>query len=674
MERFYRELADGWKPETNVVATLTRIDRLDPEDRLFTIKGLAGSGFASRVYRAEDDLGRSVALKVYRPKRAKEAFRDLLHKVAWGIPAPIRYLESAVLISEGWHDILKRAVAIEGINGISLPYSYGHFFSPEIGSFVGVYEWIDGENEKPPLVGTQGLADYQTKRAAFRQVYDLAKRVGAGDRVRQWDWWTLVAPLNGKIVDGQRKEISMIDIQPGLPLVCIPLSPGDVMTVLRTLASGRLAYFDQPDFKKLDRYINSHQTDFDDLSDTVAGLKEADREYRDSLPAPLTKPWWRYFNSGRRQKMRETAVKALLVDQCISEREAQVVLDSDMDAIIHLAIFNVPLVGAWLHRVMFNEAYQEHMWNILTNKTYRHQVNLEVIEKWVSQERVMPERAKKLERSDVKVLIERPLGYLPRRAHRFLTDGDYRFDNVRSLARFLQDKAIFLGKFPFSKEARRDWLVGNIEQEERAGNLTAEMTERLYNQANDDRADKLIKDVLIVTLGFNLISWPVAIGLARLGIELHNEPLTFLALAQQIPLLPKVSIASILRSCYLAMRVFEDHLGDFISKEKNIHLIPKKYELANILLAATSPFGNAAAPLRMVGEMPELCGFLAGHFLDRIVSKIPVFGQRGTVTEALIYELFYNKWARRILSSQVVDYANDHNDPEQNRDKKRPVG
>lgn len=621
---------------------MTRIDQL-PRTRDFTIAGIAGSGFASRVYRATDDLEQEVVLKVYRTEGARRIFGDLLHTTACGLPFPMRFLESAVLVSEGWHDVLQKATEIEGMKDIVLPQSHGHFFSPELGSFVGVYEWMNGESEKPPIIGTQGLVNYQKKKNVFKRFRNLAGMVGAGDRVRQWDWGTLVAPLNGLTVEAEQRKVAMIDTQPGLPLVGIPLSPADVVTVFKTLVNGRSVYFDRPDFPKLDRYIEDHPDAFADLSETVARLKEADRKYRDSLPFPLDGSWFRYFDSGRRKKMREATASALLADKSIDDKGAARIVKSDISAAWHLAIYNLPLVGSRIHRLMFHKGYQEHLWNILTTSGYRHEVNLESISRWLSQERITPGRAVKLEKSDLKVLLERPLSYLPQRAHRLLVDGDYCLEQLDLFKRSLVNRMSFISRFPFDKNLRRQWLTETIQQEEQAGNLTPQIVDRLYAQAGTDQADQLMKDVFITTVGFNIVSWPIALGLTQLG----NEYLTITALAQQIPLIPKLfSITSILRSSYLAVRTIQDRLN---GKKDEIHSIPKKIEAANLVLALTSPFGNAAAPLRMVAEMPELSGFLAGHFLGQAVHKIPVFGQKGTVTEALVYGLCYNSWVRRIM-------------------------
>lgn len=650
MERLYKAPVKTWQSGTILDVSVNRIDHPQPRTQRYITTALIGSGFASQVHRAQTQSGEPMAIKLFRPTPFKETVRDIFHRAAWGTPLPYRILEPAVRVTEGWHDILARAALVEGLDDVYFPTSHGHFFDEQTGSFAGVYEWLNMEPLRPPVVGSQAEPDYNWRISALKRVYQLAPTIGMVQAKRQWDYWTLVAPLNARIVkkDGKR-VVAILDDIPGLPVVApFALSPGDVPRVVRMYLQGESVWFDRPDLGALDRYLDQRADSFSDLQSTVDRLKSADREYREALPGPFGVSL--LFDKKEQQPEKRALVSRLLsAEKQIDTSTADKILRSDLQAVVHLMLDNIPLTGRFLQKLLANNEYQKHVWKFFTSPEYRHLINLEMVKKWEEEGRINMTRVDRLRKSDLRVLTERFIALQPRSWHRFNTDDEYARERTVQAFTWLVEKGTFIAKFPFSKKTRQEWMVKNIEAEYQKDMLSEEVKDILLAQAQDDKADKLIRDVLITTIGFNLLSWPMALGLAELGINLKNEPLTILAIASQTPLIPKISLASIMRAVFLTGRTISDRVD---RKDPNLHRLPKIAEAANIVLALLSPFGNAAAPLRMAGEMPELSGFIAAHLLGKVVSRIPVFGERGTVTEAVFYEIFYNKWARRIIESR----------------------
>lgn len=189
------------------------------------------------------------------------------------------------------------------------------------------------------------------------------------------------------------------------------------------------------------------------------------------------------------------------------------------------------------------------------------------------------------------------------------------------LTRSLAERVPAPVRTPFDSDLRRQWLLRKIQEEEVAGKLVPQAAEKLYAQAQSPQADRLVRDVLLSTIGANAASFAISLPVSYLLMRFGYESLAILTAAQTVPVLPKVSIAGILRAGYLAGRVVQDHLSGI---QNEARLISKKAESVNLLVAVTSPFGNFSAPWRMAREMPELSKFLTGQ----IVGKIPVIGSK----------------------------------------------
>lgn len=647
MEKRYKPLVKEFAEGAEIKANLSRIDSAVPQPKTYKIIRAVGSGFASQVYQATDEEGNIVALKAFRSPGKKEKIRDFLHHLAWGLPLPVRVSEDAIRVAEGWHDVLSKALKVEGIEDLTLPHSYGHFLSKELGSLVGVYSWFENDPPAPPVHGSKGEADYRAKKEVIKKIYKLGQKIGFKDGARQFDWWTLVSPLNilTKDANGQRSFCAP-DTIPGLPIFpFIPFSPGDIPRAIKIPFQGRMVHFDQTDFKALDYYISWHETAFRELIPTIKKLKEADQRYRRSLPAPLTQFWGRYLNPENRRLMRGLVAQTLEIDQAVDTQTALAINNSDIDAIFHLGLYNIPLIGPKIQRMGFHGGYQEHLKQLVLDGKYRHTQNLKTIAGWEKEGRLGAARLVRLEELDLAVLAERPYSVLPAKLHRFLTDDGYFAKKNISLV-----KKVWSGIKMVSREHRRDWLIRKIEEGEQNGLVTNKQSETLLQQAESKEADTLIKDTLITTIGAWGVSTIISGELIREALETGNYQLAALITAQLVPGIAKISIASLLRGAYLSGRTIQDRY----LKPASDNLHPAA-EILNLIASSTAPFGNLSAPIRAMGRLPELSSFLATHYLDKTIKHIPIWGGRGTVTESFFYQILLNPLIKRVTKAEKTE-------------------
>lgn len=575
-----------WHPGTVIRTQLKRIDWDEPKEADLTVIKYAGSGFGVRAYQAKDENGNQLALRVYRSSGWKEGFRDFLHRRAWGLTYPGRFLEAAVMTSEGWQLIFERAIKVENLDQICFTKNYGHFFNPEFGSFVSAAEWMEGESQRPPVVHTQAEQDWQFKRFKMEEFRRLAQRIGFIKGERQWDFGTLVAPLNGVIVreDGVTK-VGIRDITPGLPVLQdMPLSPSDIFRVAKMFLLDAGPWFDQVDFRKLDAYIAEHGEQFADLFPVVRSLKEADALYRASLPSALTYKWRNILSTEKRRLVREGAVSAFLAEGLITQKKADFLRRSDMGILAHLLVYNIPLIGTTMQRLLFNSEYQQHLLEAMRERS----------------------------------LIYKPL------------------------------------KLTMDKEYRNEWLLGIIEEDMEKGEIAPELAEKLVKQADDKKADQTIRDITLTTVVNNAAATFIALGLIGIGTITGDELIRDFGIFQ-LPWIPKpIGLGSTIRALWLADRVIHDHLSN---RDRNIHYLPIWIDGLLIAGSSLSVLGNLAPPLRAAGILPELSVYLTTRYLNKVISKVPVFG-KGTVVEALIYEKFYNPLIRWLLKLNSTHNTN----------------
>lgn len=657
MERLYKAPERCWRPGVVLKTELSRINHRQSTEKTLTVNKEVGSGFAATVYQAEDESGDKFTIKAFRPGGFRERFRDAFHQAAWGTALPYRIWEPAVLTTEGWQDVLSRASQIEGLN-LYFPKSYGHFYDNDhLRSFAGIFEWLDLEPLKPPIVGTQAHRDYQARAEALKRLQLLAIRMGASQIDRQWDLSTLVATQNARtIIRGDQRVVAIPDTIPGLVVLApLPFSPGDVSRIWRMLKTGERTSFDKADLNKLDAYLQLHPDQFADLSETVARLTESDHQYRDALPGPFAISLITAVDPEVRKSKRGFIGQTLFDLKKIGALEAIDTFQSTRQAVLQQALDNIPLIGSPLLKLLFNPDYRSHLKALLFNRDYRHQINNEDVTNWQNEGRVNEHHADWLKNHDFMTFVEKPLSILPTGAHRFLTDRHFaQEETVKALSVI---KAVTEGfvRVLVDREYARQWLVGMIQTDKGKQLIDDDTAVLLINAVLAGKGDTLTRDVFFTTLGVKLVTAPISIGLFFKGLLTGDRNLTLLA-GSQLPGVPKITgFGSGVRLGYLSIRVIYDHL---FSKHKK-RLLPLREEIPIVLSSGFSVIGNFSAAARMRRELPELTDFLAIHFINEVVSRIPIFGEKGTVGEAWMYEWFYKRFGKQ-LSAQVVDDGDDH--------------
>ena len=647
-----------------------------------------GGGFAGQVYqvRAQSidpvegrveglEAGRIYALKILIPPSGfGSRIRNLFYGFGFQAPFSLQSLASAGRSQALWQKFIRRAARVEFGRGDAVVDVVGTFLDERLGSYGELSEWVDGRmwrfevdddldarrQWKPGDPGDGvGSPEYRTKREFMKRLVALMRRMGAIELARQYEWWSLKSQPNAMNRTAADPDplagLVAVDFRAGMTLTPLnPQCPVDFKLILQGLGRGRLVQFDKGDFHKLGRYLDDHAAAFADLRPAFEELKREDAAYRDAL-IDFTYHHVRLFSGRLRRRIMDGFREGWRVRNITDDAAAAGLKKSGLLSFLFLLapwvalatpllfvfvwpgpvwwkypLWLLPLFLAPLVRKLWGRKdLRSHYGRMLSSPRYFLKAGrariAEAMVRWIRCGRASDERALKIAGAPWRYYVQLPLSLLPPGFHRFLTEKTYFRERIRAM--FVQPVRLLV--HPAERER---WMIEMIDQGEKNGLLTAPEAERIKGQVKEPYIQKYLKS-LAVHAATLFVSETVFLTAAVVYVLAHPElswqaaTLRAGVIIGALNLLP-ISPGSLVRGFYV--------IGLMI-KERNF----RDYNIA-FGVSFLKVLGYLAFPIQMTYRYPDLARFMAGHWANEAVHRVPVFGEKGAWLEHFVFDAFYN--------------------------------
>lgn len=658
-----------------------RVQRYDPGQELIydvtTVKGsnsgrvrllvekFVGGGYAGQVYRvkllgieANDgpleglETGAVYAIKILIPPSGfSRLFRNILYRIGFQGPFQLQVNPAAARTGALWQKFIQRGAKIKFGSEDSVVDIHATFVDGNLGSCGEISEWVDGRtwrlevDERLDLLKRWGRGkdvdltllaspEYRAKRRFMAEFVKLLHEMGAPEFARQYEWSTCKSQPNCLKRQGTDNDPSAglvaVDFRAGLALLpFLPMSPGDFALIAKGLGRGSLVQFDRGDLNKLQRFVDSHADDFDDMRTMLEELQAVETTYRNSVP-DITHNHVRLFYSSRLwSTMLDSAVTGWKVKNLIDQKCEQNLRKSTISTLLFFVLGLIPFLGRVLRKTWGRADYRNHYVKLLTSWAYfQRAIRARIAEKaivWYRAGRVSAERASKLAEQPLLFLGHLPLSILPASLHRFLADADFR----RSKLVYIFVRPI---RLYFNAHLREQWLRDMVTEGKKKHMLSDEDERVILSQINEPFIQKYLMSLVVHLLTLP-ITQIVSVIVAYIYVETHAE-LTWqqataaagvILIAFQVT---PISPGSLTRGFYVLYRVI---------RERNF----KDYNIA-VFLGFFKYIGYLAFPIQMTYHYPVMARFMAAHWATEAVHIVPVFGERGALLEHWVFRLFYN--------------------------------
>ena len=667
--------------ECQVVMPLRR-SRYEPGDRLeYAITGVAeprqgrlvlevekfvGGGFAGQVYRVrvlEVDSpdgpiaglapGGPYAIKILTPPSGfARVFRDFLYFLAYQGRFAAQVHPASVRVGVLWQKLIRRAAAARFGSERAVCDTFATFHDDALGSFGEINEWIDGRiwkfevddrlferwrfRGRPPE--DHNAAEYVHKKYFMQELVRLLHEMGAGELARQYEWWTCKSQPNALKRTGADASpaagLTAVDFRAGLALLpFLPMSPADVVLILRGLAHGRLVQFDRSDPERFRRFVAEHQAEFADLQPVIEELQRQERAHWDSLP-DVTRHGLRLLTDrALRDSIRRGTITGWRnLGWLDPDRAVELERRRGRFRLLY-ALSLVPVLGGLVLKVWGSAVRREHLRRSLGSLGYLGRAlrasRIENLGVWHREERASAARALRL--------VDRPLryglqlvflGWLPAGWHRALAEPRYAWAHVRETFGFF----IHFLRLP---EFRETWLLDQVELGRGDGMLTDVEADRIRHQVKDPYIQKYLR-----CLAVHLCTIPIThVLMVIAGGAVTAYCLTARHLPWAQSLAYGTAVAAVIQ--FLPVSPGSISRGVFV-----VYLMIKERDWRSYWIAAPVSFlhliGYLAFPLQMVSRDPALARFLAGRWAKQIVHVVPVFGEEGGLLEHGVFDMFFN--------------------------------
>jgi len=624
------------------------------------VERFVGGGFAGQVYSVRLgrldlengpikglETGRRYAVKIIiPPSRFARFFRNALYAVAYQGHFSAQVNRAAARVGVLWQKLVRRGARIRFGTERAVVDTYATFYDGALGAYGEINEWVDGRiwrfetddqlfrRRKPKDPATSKSQEYLEKRAFMARLVELFHDMGAPELARQYEWWTMKSQPNvlrradspGEPKDG----LVAIDFRAGLALLpFLPMSPGDIKLICRGLRRGNLVQFDRGDLSRLERFVEEHGAEFEDLLPALDELREVEPQYRDSV-LDFTHHHFRLLLSRTlRGSISDGFVEGWVCRGLLDDEHADRVRRSRFAFILFAIAGALVLPGRFLRKLWGNARFANHVRRLATSWEYFRRSararQAEILIDWYRSGRVNERRATSL--------LDRPvafwsqwfaLGWLPAKWHRFLTDGAFARDAIKHAftypIRFYRDAAF-----------REKWLTDIVHAGAEEGMLTEEEELRIRETVNDPFIQKYLKCVAvhICTLPVTqVVSVAVAIYAAIRFGKTWGEALAYAAGVLVLFQVIIISPGSLVRGFYVVyLMVRERDWRDYIWA---------------VLISFWKYVGYLAFPIQMVAKFPALSRFMAGRWATSMVRFVPVFGERGALLEHWVFDFFFN--------------------------------
>jgi hypothetical protein len=627
------------------------------------VERFVGGGFAGQVYqmkvlRVEGDPipglepGGICAMKILIPPSGFSClFRNLLYWIGFQGPFQLQVNPAAARAGALWQKFIRRGAKTRFGDECSAVDIHATFVDAHLGSCGELREWVDGRTwrlevddrldllrrwRRGKAVDEQrlGSPEYRAKRTFMREFVKLLHDMGAPEFARQYEWSTCKSQPNCLKRSGSDADpaggLVAVDFRAGLALLpFLPMSPGDVMLILKGIARGSLVQFDRGSVARLERFVETHAAEFADAEDMLAELKTAERTYRDSVP-DITHNHVRLLYSGRLwSTIFDSAVTGWKVRNLIDDRHEEQLRGSRLRTFVFFLIGCVPFLGKLARRLWGREDWRRHYGRMLSSAQYfRRAFHARVAEKliaWHRAGRIDENRAQRIAEQPWRFFGHWPLSVLPAGLHRFLTDGAFAKEKLAYI--FLRPLRLY-----FNAQMREQWLRDMVAEGKAKHMLSDEDAGTILSQLGEPFIQKYLK-----SLAVHVCTLPVTqvVSVAVAAYYYFTHPDTpqaeravavagILALFQVVPLSP----GSLTRGLYVLYLVI---------RERNF----KDYNVA-VFLGFFKYVGYLAFPIQMTYRYPALARFMAVHWATEGVHIVPVFGERGALLEHWVFSLFYN--------------------------------
>ncbi len=639
-------------------------DNDTPSRVTLTIEKFVGGGFAGQVYKVRvlDRAGPAVpglvigdtyALKVLIPPSGFSLFfRNTLYAIGFQGPFQLQTNPAAARSGAIWQKFIRRAASLRFGDELSVNDVHATFVDHDLGSCGEISNWVDGrtwrlevndrmdlmdkwERGKPIETALLGSPEYRAKKSFMNEFVNLLEDLGAYEFARQYEWTTWKSQPNCLkrtcTDDDVERGLTAVDFRAGLTLLpFLPMSPGDILLILKGLRRGSLVQFDRGDLDKLSSFIDKHSDQFDDMTDLFKELKKDEDIYRNSL-IDIThnhvrllydKNLWRTINA--------SAVTGWRVGNSIDEEHEKRLREKPWKATILSIIGIIPFLGVFVRKLWGNSAHRRHYTSILTNFGYFLSTmrgrRIEAAIDWHRDGRVSAGRAERIAHSPVRYMLHLPFSILPVGVHRLFTDWDHLKATVSGII-------LYPIKLYFNADLREQWMREMVEDGRKKHIISDEDAEVILSRIKEPYIQKYLK-----SLAVHVCTAPVTqlVSLIIAGIYLLTHPETptaqawatagaIIAAFQVVPISPG-SLARGLYVMYLVIR------------ERNF----KDYNIA-VFLGFFKYVGYLAFPIQMTYRYPTLARFMAAHWATEAVHIVPVFGESGALLEHRIFSLFYNR-------------------------------
>ena len=626
------------------------------------VERFVGAGFAGQAYKTRLisltldqgpipglEEGRTYAVKIIvPPSRFSRLFRNAVYWLAYQAPFAAQVNPAAARTGVLWQKLLRRGAQLRFKDQGAAVDAYATFFEPELRSFGEINEWVPGRNwlmEKDDrLLGRPfrdfqpggGSAEFLAKKRFMAGLVELFHEMGAPELARQYEWWSgksqpnVLKRLDAK--GGPADGLTAVDFRAGLALLpFLPMSPVDLRLILKGLGRGALVQFDRGDLVKLEKYMDQRADDFTDLRPALEELKKVDPEYRSSQP-DLTRHRTRILlDRGLRTSIRTGLVRGWQVLGLIDRAKTPKLMESAQAFWLFLLAGLTPFLGRVLRRGWGNEIYGRHLKMLLTDRAYRRKAFLvfqaDGLIRWHLAGHLDPGGMDFFHRHPVLFGLVRlfpGILPLPARAMKFLVDWSY----SRKLTKEAVGHPI---RFYNDLHYRQECLSCSIDEGYEEGLVTEGERELLDRQYQDPAIKSYLKGFYV-----HLATLPLT-PLIYLGLSVHKAwqsgadlgqslatGLVFFGLFNLIP----VSPGSLVRGCYVVYLMIRDRSF-------------KRYRVA-AFLAFWRYISYFSFPIQMAVSFPLLTRFTLSRWATRLVSHIPVFGERGALLHHWAFDLVTN--------------------------------
>jgi hypothetical protein len=623
------------------------------------VERFVGGGFAGQVYRVrleQLDLsegpieglepGHHYAVKILiPPSRFARFFRNTIYAVAYQGAFSAQVNLAAARAGGLWQKLIRRGARIRFGSDKAIADTYATFYDSALGAFAEINEWVEGRiwrfetddelfrrrKSKDPQASKS--REYLEKRIFMSQLVDLFHETGAPELARQYEWWTMKSQPNVlKRTDSSSEQedgLVAIDFRAGLALLpFLPMSPADFKLIFRGLRRGSLVQFDRGNLSRLERLIEEHRAEFEDLLPALDELREVEPQYRDSL-LDITHHHFRLLRRSLRGSIAHGFICGWLCKGVVDAEHATRLRKSRLAFISFFIAGAVPVLGRGLRKLWGNTSVRRHVRQLLSSGTYfRRSARARQAERlinWYRTGRVSEQRAVSLLDRPVTFWMQRfLLGWLPAKPHRFLTEWAFARDAIKHAVtypiRFYRDA-----------EFRVQWLTDTVQAGREEGMLTEQEHERILSTVGDPFIKRYLQcfGVHLLTLPVTqIVAFIVGLYVARIKGENWIQDSAIVGGVMFVFQIVPISPGSLVRGLYTVYVMIRER--DW-----------RDYKAA-IMLSFWKYIGYLAFPIQMVAKFPDLSRFMAGHRAAHMVHIVPVFGERGALLEHWVFDFLFN--------------------------------